>query len=92
MVKNWPANAGDIRDVGSIPGLARSLGGGHSNPVQYSFLENLMDRGAWWATIHRVAKELDMTEAPWHSRGARCFRGLATCPFTNICLACLTSS
>ena len=56
MVKNWPANTWDLRDVGSIPGLGRSPGGGHSNPFQYSCLENSMDRGAWWARVHRVAK------------------------------------
>ena len=56
MVKNSPANTGDIRDVGSIPGLGRSPGRGHSNPLQYSCLENPMDRGAWWATVHRVAQ------------------------------------
>ena len=55
VVKNLLANAGDTRDAGSIPGLGRSLGGGHSNPVQYSCLENPMDRGAWQATVHRVA-------------------------------------
>ena len=51
MVKNLLANAGDTRDAGSIPGLGRSLGGGHSNPVQYSCLENPMDRGAWQPTV-----------------------------------------
>ena len=56
MVKNVPANAGDIRDVGSIPGLGRSPGEGHDNPLQYSCLANPMDRGAWWATVHRVAQ------------------------------------
>ena len=56
MVKDLPANAGDIRDVGSIPELGRSPGGGHGNPLQYSCLENPMDRGAWQATVHRVAK------------------------------------
>ena len=56
MVKNLPASAGDIRDVGSIPGLGRSPGAGHGNPLQYSCLENPMDRGAWRATVHRVAK------------------------------------
>ena len=55
-VKNSPANAGDIRDVGSIPGTGRSPGGGHSNPPQYSCLENPMDRGAWQATVHKVAQ------------------------------------
>ena len=56
VVKNPPANAGDRRDVGSIPGLGRSLGGRHGNPLQYSYLENPMDRGAWWAT-DRVANQ-----------------------------------
>ena len=62
VVKNVPANAGDVRDKGSIPGSGRSPGRGHGNPLQYSCLENPMDRGAWWATVHRVA-ESDMTEA-----------------------------
>jgi len=57
VVKNPPAHAGDIRDLGSIPESGRSPGGGHSNPLQYySGLETPMDRGAWWAIIHRVAK------------------------------------
>ena len=56
VVKNSPANAGDLIDTGSIPGLGRSPGGGHGNPFQYSCLENPMDKGAWWATVHRVAK------------------------------------
>ena len=51
MVKNQPANAGDIRDVGSIPGLGKSPGGGHGNPLQYSCLENSMDRRARQATV-----------------------------------------
>ena len=49
-------NAGDLRDTGSVPELGRSPGGGHGNPLQYSCLENPMDRGAWWATVRRVAK------------------------------------
>jgi len=57
-VKNSPANAGD---KSSIPGLGRFLGGGNSNPLQYSCLGNPMDRGAWWATVHGVSKELDTT-------------------------------
>ena len=61
MVKNMPADAGDERDVGSIPGSGKSPGGGNSNPLQYSCLGNPMDRGAWWATVHGVAKELDTT-------------------------------
>ena len=56
VVKNTPANAGDIRDTGSIPELGRSPGRGHGNPLQYSFLENPMDRGAWWTIVHGVAK------------------------------------
>ena len=62
MVKNLPTNAGDIRDVGSVPGLGRSLGEGNGNLFQYSCLGNPMDRGTWWATIHAVAEELDTTE------------------------------
>ena len=56
VVKN-PGNAGDVRDVGSIPGLGRFPGGGHSNSHQYSCLENPRDRGAWQATVHRLAKK-----------------------------------
>ena len=56
MIKNLPANEGDIRDLGLIPGSRRSPGGGHGNPLQYSCLENPMDRAAWRATICRVAK------------------------------------
>ena len=54
--KNAPAHSGDIIDPGSIPGLGRSPGGGHGNPLQYSCLENPMDRGTWRATVHRVSK------------------------------------
>jgi len=61
VVKNLPANVGDIRDTGSIPGLGRSPGGRRGNPLQYSCLENPMDRGAWKAKDHRVAKESDTT-------------------------------
>ena len=56
IVKNPPANAGDVRDSGLIPGSGRSPGGGHGNPLQYSCLENPMDRGAWWAAVHGVPK------------------------------------
>ena len=56
VVKSPPAKTGDIREAGSIPGSGRSPGGGDSNPLQYSCLENPMDRGACWAIIHRVAK------------------------------------
>ena len=63
MVMNPPVNAEDVRDMGFIPRLGRSHGGEHGNPLQYSCLESPMDRGAWWATVHRVAEESDMTEA-----------------------------
>ena len=56
VIKNLPANAGDIREAGLIPESGRSPGGGHGNPLQYSCLENLMDRGTWWATVHRVTQ------------------------------------
>ena len=56
VVKNPPANAGDITDAGLIPGLGKSPEGGHGNPFQDSCRENPMDRGAWWATVHEVAK------------------------------------
>ena len=56
MVKSPPANAGDVRGMDSTPGLGRSLGGGHGNSLQYSCLENPMDRGAWWTTAHGVVK------------------------------------
>ena len=65
VVKNWPTNAGDIRDTGSIPGLGRSPGEGHGNPCQYSCLENPIDRGAWWTTVHRVTKS--QTQLKWLS-------------------------
>ena len=56
MIKEPPSNVGDITDAGLIPGLGRSPGGRHGNPLQYSCLENLMDRGAWRVMAHRVTK------------------------------------
>ena len=56
VVKNLPANAGGARDLGSIPGLGRSLGEGNGKTLQYSCLENPTDRGSWWATVHGVIK------------------------------------
>ena len=56
VVKNLPAHAGEVRDTGSIPGWGRSPEGGHGNPLQYSCLENPMDKGAWYATVHGVTK------------------------------------
>ena len=57
MEKNLPASAGDVRDAGLIPGSERSPEGGHDNSLQHSCLENPMDRGAWQAKVHRVAKD-----------------------------------
>ena len=56
MVKNPHANAGDIREVGSVLESGRSTGVGNSNPLQYAYQENSMNRGAWWATVHGVTK------------------------------------
>ena len=56
MVKDLHANARDTGDVGSIPGSGKSPGGGSGNPLQYSWLDNSMDRGAWWAAVHGVAQ------------------------------------
>ena len=63
MVKNLPASVGDSRDMGLITGLGRSPGVGNGNPLQYSCLENPMDRGTWWAHGH---EELDLTERLTH--------------------------
>ena len=66
MVKNLPIKAEYVRDSGSIPGAGRYPGGGYSNPLQHSCLENSMDRGAWWAIAHRVAKS--QTQLSTHAR------------------------
>ena len=69
MVKNLPANAGDTRNTGLIPGFGRFPGVGNGNPLQYSCLEIPMDAGAWWATVHRVTKSRtrlsDFTSPLW---------------------------
>ena len=68
LVKSPPANAGDVRDEGLIPGWGRSLGGGLGNPLQYSCLENPMDRGAWQAAVHRVTKsQTRLTQLSMHT-------------------------
>ena len=61
-VKKLPANTGDIRNMGLIPGLGRSPGGGNGNPFQYTCLQNSMDRDAWQAIVHRVAKSQTQLE------------------------------
>ena len=73
VVKNPLANAGDVRDLSCISGLGRFPGGGHGNPLQYSCLENPMDRGAWRATVHRVSKSQTQlkqlsTHAAWGNK------------------------
>ena len=78
VVKNSPANAGDIRDPSLIPGLGRCPKGEHGNPLQYSCLENPMDRGAWWSILHRVAKS--QTQLKQLSKHTCCI------PETNIML------
>ena len=60
-VKNPPAKAGDTGDVGSVPGVGRSPGEGNGNPLQYSCLDNRMDRGVWQAIVHGVVKQWNMT-------------------------------
>ena len=65
VIKNLPADAGNVRDVGSVPGLGRSPGGAHGNPLQYSCLENPMGRGAFLATVHGVTKS--QTQLKWFS-------------------------
>ena len=68
MVKNLPANVGDAGDSGSVPGSGRSPGIGNGNLLQYSCLDNPMDRGAWWVTVHGGHKESDTTQRQ-HAEG-----------------------
>ena len=87
MVKKLPANAVDVREVGSIPGSGRSPGGGHGNPLQYSCLENPMDRGAWRANVHSIG-ESDMTTIQHthsvnHHKSSYCM-SLYNCPSSPI--------
>ena len=63
VVKNPPANTGEVRDACLIPGLGRSSGEGNDNPLQYSCLKNPKDRGAWWATVHGVTKSWGVTNS-----------------------------
>ena len=71
VVKNLLANEGDTGDTSSIPVSGRSPGGGSGNPLQYSCLENPMNRGAWQATVHRVTKELDLVSQQQGTRATR---------------------
>ena len=65
VVRNLPANARDVRDTGLIPGSGRFPGGGHGNPLQYSYLDNRMERKVWWATVHGATKS--WTQLSWLS-------------------------
>ena len=107
MLKNLPANAGDIRDKGSVPGSGRCPGGGNGNPLQYSCLENPRDRGAWQATVYGVAKnwtrlnDLEACNITWRcspipSREASVVPALRPCqpsflPILFYCLLLLSS-
>ena len=82
-VKNLPANAGNIRDMSSISGLGRSPGGGHGSPLQYSCLENPMDRGAWQATVHRVTQS--QTQLKQLSTHACMIKNICGCPVDKDC-------
>ena len=73
VVNSLPANAGDTKDESSIPESVRAPGGGHGNLLQYSCLENPMDRGAWRAAVHRVTQS-DMTEVSEHACWGACGR------------------
>ena len=77
MVKNLPANSGDVRDAGLIPGSGRTPGGGNSYPLQYSCLGNSMDRGTWQARVHEVSK-LDMTEHAHTRNTPKCLMSSST--------------
>ena len=78
VVKNLPANAGDIRDLGSIPGWGRSPGEGNGNPLQYSCLENPMDREAWRATVHRVTGSDTTERLSTHIHDQACLPSIKT--------------
>ena len=80
--KESTSNAGNVRDMNSIPGLGRFPGEGHGNPLQYSCLENPLDRGAWWATVHRIAKS--WTWPKWLSTHAQMDR------FSSVAQSCVT--
>ena len=78
VVKNPPANAGDVRDAGLIPGSRRSPGEGHGNLLQYSCLENPMDREAWWGTVHGVTKSQTRLSNSAHTRAPAFIKGTQT--------------
>ena len=89
MVSNPPANSGDLRDVGSIPGSGGSPRGGSGNPLQYSCLDNPMDRGAWQTTVHGVTESQTRPSTPEEVEVQRC---LVTCPEVRGQARCSQSS
>ena len=89
VVKNLPANSGDVGDVGSAPGSGRSLGGGHGSPLQYSCLESPMGRGAWRAMVHWVAKSQTHLKQLRSSSSSDDFMGVcnsSVCPNLSNCM------
>ena len=86
MVKNPPANEGDLRDVGLIPGLGRSPGGGHDNPLQCSFLENPHGQRSLEGYSPWSHKESDTTEATWHACGQTVMKGIISKNDINMCV------
>ena len=89
VVKNLPANAGDLREGGSVPGLGRSPGGGHHNPLQYSCLENPVDRGAWQAMVHKVTKSWTQLSdlACMHTSSRDLLYNIAPLINNNLCIS-----
>ena len=87
-VKNPPVNVGDRRDVGLIPRSGRSPGGGHDSPLQCSCLQNPMDRGVWWATVHRVT-ESDTTEVTSHTHTHTYTELFYSVQFSPVAQSCL---
>ena len=86
MVKNSPANTGDARDGGSIPGAGRSPGVGNGNPFQSSCLENSMDRGTWWTIVHKITKsQIGLT---MHAYSCVCALSHSSCPSLCGCMFC----
>ena len=85
-MENAPVNAGDIRDEGSIPGLGRSPGGKHGNPLQYFCLENPMDRRSWQATVHGVAKSRTRLK----QLSTHAFIYISSVQFSSVTQLCLT--
>ena len=85
MVKNLPAKAEDRRDSDLTPGLGRSPGGGHGNPLQYSCLQYPMDRGAWWSIVHRVAKnQIRLEQLNMHAHNIKSMNSVQQIALPNV--------